>query len=178
MATKQATTTEQEIDFENMSLDELEAFEKAEQEKQKKIQQAKIAKIQASKQEAFDSLIQVVNKYHLTGVDVISTLLNNGKIDFKDLSKIEPVKLLTKQVQKKKKGSDEMVNAEFNFFEGKTIISDKAQAELVCSTGVDSFKATLTEAGKTYLADENKKHVLIDFYNTYKPATATKWDGQ
>ena len=103
MATKQATTEQNEIDFDSMSLEEIEALEKAEQEKQKKIQQAKIAKIQASKQEAFDSLIQVVNKYHLTGVDVISTLLNNGKIDFKDLSKIEPVKLLTKQVQKKKK---------------------------------------------------------------------------
>ncbi|WP_329798875.1 hypothetical protein [Klebsiella quasipneumoniae] len=167
MATKQAMTLEQiqqqKAEFEKKLLE---------------LAQQETNIIEESKAEAYTSLIEVINKYRLTGIEVINTLLNNGKIEHKDLSKIKPINLITKQIQKKKKNSDEMVNSEFNYFEGKTIISDKAQAEFVCSTGVDSFKATLTEAGKAYLADENKKHVIIDFYNTYKPSTATKWDGQ
>ncbi|EEP4059737.1 hypothetical protein HB456_004603, partial [Salmonella enterica subsp. enterica serovar Bareilly] len=153
---------------------------KAEQEKQKKIQQAKLAKIQASKQEAFDSLIAVVNKYHLSGVDVINALMNNGKMVFKDLKEIKTIPLIEKKVQKKKKGTTtgETVESTFQYFEGKNLVADKGHAEDICSQGVDSFKATLTDAGKNYLADENKKKIIIDFYNTYKPSNVAKWDGQ
>lgn len=177
MAIKQ--TAVQEYDFENMSLEEIEILEKQEQEKQVRIQQAKIAKIQASKKEAFDALLSVVSKFHLNGTDIINALLTNRKIKYKEIGEIKPIYLINSKVMKNKRGSTtgEKEQSDFLFYESKVILADAQQAKDICSSGVDSFKATLTEQGKMYLTQNETKNILIKFYNEYKPEQAQKWDG-
>ena len=174
MATKQAT---QEIDFNNLSLEEIEALEKEEEQRAEKLRLAKISKIQASKQEAFNELEKVVNKYHLNGIDVINHLLNNRKIDFKAIQEIKPVYLVKFPIQKENRKTKAMENKSFDFYEGKRILADMEFAKSACLS-LESFKASITEIGKQYLANDETKNIIIDFYNEYKPAQAQKWDGK
>ncbi|MGQ4859205.1 hypothetical protein [Enterobacter roggenkampii] len=176
MATKQATTTQ--VNFEDMSIDELEQWEKEQAEIQEQQRKVKLAKIQASKQEAFDSLLEVVKKYHLNGTDIINSLLANRKISFKEVQEVEPIYLINAKVQKKNRKTGVMEEGDFKFYEGKVILADAEQARFVCANGVDAFKANLTEKGKEYLANEDTKQIIVKFYNEYKPAQAQKWDGQ
>ncbi|HEX8980262.1 MAG TPA: hypothetical protein VF811_11190 [Parasulfuritortus sp.] len=172
-----AKNPNQELNFSEMSLDEMEAWEKAEKERQEAFLKAKQDKIQASKQEAFDSLLAVVNKYKLSGADVLKTLIENRKLKFKDIQDTKPIYLVSAKVQKKKKGSDtEMVESDFYYFEGKTILADAKQAQEVCKT-IDKFKSCLTEAGKAYLANPDLKHIVVDFYNGYRAKGNPIWNG-
>lgn len=178
MATKDQTQENQEVDYSQLSLDDFEALEKAEEIKRQKIAAAKAAKLNASKQEAFDALLNVVNKYKLSGEDVINTLLAKRKMKFKEVQEIKPLYLVDATVTKEGRNGAAASEGHFYFYEGKVILADKAYAEKVCSSGIDAFKAVLTEAGKQYLANDDLKNIVINFYNTYKPATATKWDGK
>lgn len=169
MATKQA-----------MTLEQVQA-QKAELAKQLELlakQETTI--IEESKAEAFDALLEVVKKYRLNGSDIVKTLLTNRKISFKEVSEITPIVLVKMAVTKDKKGSTtgEKVEGFFEYFEGKRIISDQAQAKATCLNGVDSFKNYLTETGKEYLANAETKSIIVDFYNEYKAPNAQKWDGQ
>ncbi|WP_298938141.1 hypothetical protein [Ralstonia pickettii] len=172
MATKQA-----EINFEDMSLDELEQWKKQREEEDLKFKQAQSKKIADSKKEAFDELGKVVDKYRLNVSDILNSLLNARKIDFGDIAKVKPIYLIKAKVNKQKRNAPEgeMEESEFLFFEGKTILADKKQAEQVCSNGVDEFKKVLTDAGKQYLESEETKHIILDFYNEHKPAKANEW---
>ncbi len=124
--------------------------------------------------------LEVVKKYRLNGSDIVKTLLTNRKISFKEVSEITPIVLVKMAVTKDKKGSTtgEKVEGFFEYFEGKRIISDQAQAKATCLNGVDSFKNYLTETGKEYLANAETKSIIVDFYNEYKAPNAQKWDGQ
>ncbi|HDR9191935.1 TPA: hypothetical protein QDB51_006105 [Burkholderia vietnamiensis] len=171
MATKQA-----EINFADMSIEEMEAWQKQQQEMFAKFQQAQNKKIAESKQEAFDELAKVVDKYRLNVSDILNSLLKARKINYKDIGSVEPIYLIKANVQKPKRGQEGVFEeGEFLYYEGKVILADKKQAEQVCANGVDEFKKTLTEAGNEYLNNETTKKVITDFYNAHKPEKASEW---
>lgn len=167
MATKQALTLEQiqqqKAEFEKKLLE---------------LAQQETSIIEESKAEAYTSLIEVVNKYRLNGVDVINTLLSHRKISFKEVQEVKPIYLVSGKVQKKNRKTGTMEQGDFMYYEGKVILADAEQARAICSNGVEAFKATLTEKGKEYLAKDETKQIIIKFYNEYKPAQAQAWNGQ
>ena len=169
MATKQALTLEQiqqqKAEFEKKLLE---------------LAQQETSIIEESKAEAYTSLIEVVNKYRLNGIDVINTLLSNRKISFKEVGEVKPIILIHADVKKQKRNAEKgiMEDGTFDYYEGKVILADAQQSEQICANGVESFKATLTEKGKEYLANEETKSILVDFYNKYKSKGAKDWNGQ
>lgn len=168
MATKQAPLTLEQVQQ-----------QKAELAKQLELlAQQETTIIEESKAEAFDALLEVVNKYRLNGGDIVKTLLVNRKIGYKEVQAVEPVYLISAKVQKKNRKTQAMEEGDFFYYEGKVILADAEQARFVCANGIDTFKNALTENGKKYLAEDNTKKIIIDFYNEYKPAQAQKWDGQ
>ncbi|WP_316685586.1 hypothetical protein [Ralstonia mannitolilytica] len=170
-------TKSNEVDFATMSIDELANWKKQQEDLFAKFQEAESKKIAESKKEAFDELEKVVSKYRLGATDILNSLLKARKIDFGDIAKVKPIYLIKAKVNKQKRNAPEgeMEESEFLFFEGKTILADKKQAEQVCSNGVDEFKKVLTDAGKQYLESEETKHIILDFYNEHKPAKANEW---
>lgn len=165
MATKQIKTLEQVQAEKDLLLKQLEA-----------LNQDETNIIEESKTEAFNALFDVVNKYRLKGADVVNALLVNRKMSFKDIQKVEPVYLINTKVQKKARKTGLMVESDFFYYEGKVILADAEQARAVCANGLDAFKAILTEKGKTYLADDKTKSILVKFYNDYKPPQAQKME--
>lgn len=154
-----------ELDFEQMSIEEVTAWENEQTANLQKAKAAKILKLKAARQEGVNELINIVKKYQFDGTEFVNALFENRLFTYAEINGVDPMYLLDFPITKTK--DNKTVESNFYFFEGKTIISDQIHAKAVTALPFEQFTGYLTEIGKQWLADAEKRKVIINFYNTY-----------
>ncbi|MCU6498206.1 hypothetical protein LPN04_10420 [Rugamonas sp. A1-17] len=157
-----------ELDFDSMTTEEIQQWENEQAANLKKAKDAKFAKLKAARQEGVNELINIIKKYQFDGNEFVTALFENRLFTYAEINGVEPMYLLKFPITKTKKGdATTSVQAFFYFFEGKVIISDKQHAEKACAQPFEQFTAYLTDIGKQWLNDAEKRKVIIEFYNLY-----------